>query len=196
MAAEPTALKDELVAVRRELATQTQRTAALSASLMDAKASARDHGDRCQRLEAEAKELRSCKLQWQSLEGTVEALQHELQRLKSARSKLDADLKEARGITEAQARQIAQLQGSAALAKAKLDDQSTQLRVMKQQLLDMEEEVRYRLHVRGSASEIICTHGMVVLLQIHVMRCRAGQHASFAHCVMGSECSCSTAHTI
>jgi chromosome segregation ATPase len=114
---------------------------ALSAALFESQAIAEEAAARLARLEAEVRELRGYRLRCDDLEGTAEALQQEVQKLKSARSVLDADLKAARAEVEAQSRQLAQLQGSAALAKSKADEQAAQLRMLKQQLLDMEEEV-------------------------------------------------------
>ena len=135
-------LQEELFAARQELALQTRKSKELSAALVEAEAIADEAAGRLKRLEEELQEMRGCKLRLESLEGTVDALQQEASRLKSARSVLDADLKEARATSEAQVRQTAQLQGSAALAKSKADEQTAQLRMLKQQLLDMEEEVR------------------------------------------------------
>ena len=142
MASQVEALKNELFNAQQELAAQTRKSNELSATLTETQAVAEEAADRLARAEAEVRELRAYKLRCDSLEGTVEALQQEANKLKSARGVLDADIRDARMASEAQSRQIAQLQGAAALAKAKADEQAGQLRMLKQQLLDMEEEVR------------------------------------------------------
>jgi chromosome segregation ATPase len=134
-------LKEELLSARQQLATQTKKVSDLTAFIDEQQADARKSTARCEALEHELKDMRGYKLQCQTLEGSVEALQQEAHRLKSARAVLDEDLRETRAASEARAREIAQIQGSAALNKSKMDDQAAQLLILKQQLLDMEEEV-------------------------------------------------------
>ena len=118
-----------------------QRADPSTARLQDAQQQLDEQERSITALQQELRAARSYQHQCEVLNGTIATLKQEADRLRSARSVLDLELREARETVESQARQIAQLQGAAALAKSKSDEQCTQLRVLKQQLVDTEEEV-------------------------------------------------------
>lgn len=135
------AYKSELLAAQQQLASQTRRNEGIMTQLRDFQLDNEDLQKKFASAEAEMQQLRELRSKCQTLEEEVSALQHENQKLKSARKVLDADLKETMSLAEASARQVAQLQGSAAASKSRMDEQAMQLRMLKQQLVDMEEEV-------------------------------------------------------
>lgn len=143
--ADSRALTGELFTARQQLAAEARRATELEATVSELRGCQSESKARIEALENNVKDLREYRLRCESLEGTVETLQQEAHRLKSARQVLDQELKEAREAADSHARDTASLQGAAALAKAKIDDQTGQLRIAKQQVLDLEEEVQHYL---------------------------------------------------
>lgn len=134
--------KEQLFVARQQLARQTKLAEEATAEASEARRDGQLQAGRLAQLEHDVRELHDARQRCEELTGTVEALQQEAHRLKSARAVLDDDVAEARFAAEARARELSQLQGSAALSKARVEEQGGQIRLLKQQLVDLEDEVR------------------------------------------------------
>lgn len=134
-------LKEQLFTARQQLAQQARLAEERSAALAEEQRVTQSQKTRIDQLEQELREFWKCKQQCEDLQGTVEALQQDSNRLRSARKVLDVEVKEAREAAEARNREVNQLQSNLAWHKTKVDEQSAQLRILKQQLVDLEDEV-------------------------------------------------------
>lgn len=134
--------KEQLFVARQQLARQTKLAEEATAEASEARRDGQLQAGRLAQLQHDVRELHDARQRCEELTGTVEALQQEAHRLKSARAVLDDDVAEARSAAEARARDLSQLQGSAALSKARVEEQGGQIRLLKQQLVDLEDEVR------------------------------------------------------
>ena len=152
LASEVAVYKEQLFVARQQLARQTNLAEEQAAAASEARRESQVQAGRLAQLEHDVRELHDARQRCEELQGTVEALQQEAHRLKSARAVLDSEVADARSAAEARARELSQLQGSAALNKARVEEQGGQIRLLKQQLVDLEDEVRrWRRIVRSFA---------------------------------------------
>jgi uncharacterized coiled-coil DUF342 family protein len=86
--------------------------------------------------------LRDLQICHEDLKATNEALKQEALRLRSSRCVLDEEIGALRASIDAKGRELAQCQGALALQRSKAEDASAQVRLLKRQLVELEEEVR------------------------------------------------------
>lgn len=134
-------LQEELFASRSAYATAQRSVVQLSGSLKDSQQEVEALKRALQRYNADAAELRTCKLKVEELEGTLLSQRRESKLLHSGRAILDEEIKALRAENEAKSYEIASLQQNAALQKCKMEEQSTQILVLKSQVSELEDEV-------------------------------------------------------
>jgi predicted RNase H-like nuclease (RuvC/YqgF family) len=138
---EAAVLKEQLCTALQQLAQQARHAEERSAANAEEQRVTQAQRARIDQLEQELRSFWGYKQQCEDLQGTVEALQQECHRLRSARTVLDMEVREAREAAEARSREVSQLQSNLAWHKSRVDEQNAQLRILKQQLVDLEEEV-------------------------------------------------------
>lgn len=134
-------LQKELFACRSAYATAQRSVGQLAGSLKDSQHEVEALKRTLQRNNADAAELRTCKLKVEELEGTLLSQQRETKLLQSARAVLDEEIKALRAEQAAKSYEIATLQQSTALQRSKMEEQSTQILVLKNQVTELEDEV-------------------------------------------------------
>jgi chromosome segregation ATPase len=135
-------LQQELFATRQAYARSQKEITVLSAEFKEMKRSDEVCKARLESLTQDAMALRKCKVEVEELEGSRFALQAEVKKLTSARAVLESEYSAARAVAEAKAREAAELQGTLAHQKSKIEDQSTQILLLQRQLADLEDVVR------------------------------------------------------
>lgn len=134
-------LQKELFACRSAYATAQRSVVQLSGDLKDSKQENETLKRTLQRQEADTTEFRSCKLKIEELEGSLLAQQRESKLLHSARAVLDEEITALRAENAAKSYEISSLQQSLALQKTKVEEQATQIMVLKNQAAELEDEV-------------------------------------------------------
>lgn len=134
-------LQQELFASRSAYATAQRSVVQLSGSFKDSQQEVEALKRALQRYNADAAELRTCKLKVEELEGTLLSQRRESKLLHSGRAVLDEEIKALRAENEAKSYEISSLQQTVALQKCKIEEQSTQILVLKNQISELEDEV-------------------------------------------------------